>query len=126
MQRLLDKPSNDEREFLQQCQKYAESKKITLVLKGAPTFVFHEQCPPLIILRGDPGMATAGSGDVLTGILGGLLAQGLKTQAAAVLGVFLHGFAGEKAAQAKTPYCMIASDIIDHLPAAFQHIMRHN
>jgi yjeF C-terminal region, hydroxyethylthiazole kinase-related/yjeF N-terminal region len=120
MERLLGKTYATEDAFLKECHAYAEQKKITLVLKGAPTFVFHEQTPPLIVLRGDPGMATAGSGDVLTGILAALLAQGLKAQNAAILGTLLHGIAGEKAAAAKTSYSMIASDIIDALPFSFK------
>lgn len=66
-------------------------------------------------LTGNDGMATAGSGDVLTGIIGGLLAQGLSAKKAASLGVYLHGNAGDKAAHVKSNYGMIASDIIEYL-----------
>ena len=65
-------------------------------------------------------MATAGSGDVLSGILAALLAQGMPTKEAAMLGVFLHGRAGEKAAFEKTSYAMLASDILANLPFAFK------
>jgi NAD(P)H-hydrate epimerase len=60
-------------------------------------------------------MATAGSGDVLTGIITGLLAQGYSPGAAALIGMYLHGKAGDKAAMARSESAMIASDIIDHL-----------
>ena len=64
-------------------------------------------------------MATAGSGDVLTGLIAALLAQGLTPHHAACLGVYLHGVAGEQAALELTSYCMTASDIIDFFPIAF-------
>ena len=103
---------------LELCQSYAEARGCTIVLKGAPTFVFHPGCLPLIITAGDPGMATAGSGDVLTGMIGALLAQGLETREAAVLGVYLHGKAGEEAAKKYTSYSMIASDLIQSVNLA--------
>jgi len=98
---------------------FCKRKDLVVVLKGAPTIVFAPHAKPLIIPHGDPGMATAGSGDVLTGIITALLAQGKPPLEAAVLGVALHGLAGEAAAREKTSYCLIASDLIDFLPAAF-------
>ncbi len=70
-------------------------------------------------MQGSPGMATAGSGDVLTGILASMLAQGLNAEKAMQLGSYLHGLAGEIAAREETPYCMTASSIIRCLPQAF-------
>lgn len=107
-------------DFLRECQRYTEENKVTLILKGAPTFVFERGETPLVCGRGDPGMATAGSGDVLTGLIAALLAQGVLRRDAAALGVYLHAVAGEAAAQHKTSYSMIASDIIEHLPEAFR------
>lgn len=106
-------------ELLLQCQRYCEQKKTTLILKGGPTFIFHPGKDIAVCATGDPGMATAGSGDVLTGILAALLAQGMPTQHAAMMGCYLHGLAGEHAAATYTSYCMTASDIIDFLPEAF-------
>lgn len=106
-------------EFLQRCQQFAENKQLTLVLKGGPSFIFHPGMPIHVCPVGDPGMATAGSGDVLTGLIAALLAQGLTPHNAACLGVYLHGVAGEQAALELTTYCMIASDIIDFFPIAF-------
>ncbi len=86
-----------------------------LVLKDAATLVANGQ-RMYINKSGCSGMATGGSGDVLTGILAGLLAQGMEPFDAACLGVYLHGSAGEAAAGQKTEYCMMASDIIELLP----------
>lgn len=101
------------------CQHFADEKKLTLVLKGAPTVIFHPHTSPRIMPYGDPGMATAGSGDVLAGIIAGLIAQGLPPLEGATLGVYLHGTAGEIASTEKSPYCLIASDILTYLPQAF-------
>jgi NAD(P)H-hydrate epimerase len=67
-------------------------------------------------------MATAGTGDVLTGLITALCGQGLDNFDAAVLGVYVHGFAGDLAAKEKGQISLIASDIIDYLPAAFMSI----
>lgn len=114
MEKLLKKKPT-----LKACQAYVEKHKTTLVLKGAPSIVFHPGKKPLVIAHGDPGMATAGSGDVLTGILAGLLAQKMTPDEAAALGVYLHARAGEIAGLNLTSYCMIASDILKYLPQAF-------
>ncbi len=110
-------------DFLKCCQEYAESRHVTLVLKGGPGFIFHPRVPIFVNVFGDPGMATAGSGDVLTGLIAALLAQGLSTQAAALLGVYLHAKAGEWAAKQKTSHCIIASDIMAGFPAAYAAAM---
>ena len=108
---------------LANCQTFVNHKNVTLVLKGMPTIVFHPHTKPVFILKGDPGMATAGSGDVLTGIIAALLAQKLDPLKAATLGVYLHALAGEFAAKGKTSYCLMASDILDYLPLAFQKML---
>jgi ADP-dependent NAD(P)H-hydrate dehydratase / NAD(P)H-hydrate epimerase len=109
-------------DFLKTCQEYALKKNITLVLKGAPTFILHPDGSFLGNPTGDPGMATAGSGDVLTGLIAALLAQGLSTKDAATLGVFLHGLSGEHAAEDMTSYSMCASDLIYRFPEAFKFL----
>ena len=103
-------------------QKYADQYDVIIVLKGAPTLVFHPMTKPYIIPFGDPGMATAGTGDVLTGVIASLLAQGLAPHEAAMLGVYLHALAGEAAAFELTSYCMTATDLIDFLPEAFAQV----
>jgi hydroxyethylthiazole kinase-like uncharacterized protein yjeF len=107
-------------DLLHQCQAYVDQEQVILVLKGGPSFIFRPKLPILVNPRGDPGMATAGSGDVLTGLIASLLAQHLAAGDAAALGVYLHGIAGEFAASQLTSYCMTASDIIDYFPDAFQ------
>lgn len=99
---------------------YAERIQRTVVLKGAPTFIFHPGCTPVVSPPGDPAMATAGAGDVLTGVIAALLAQGLSTWDAARLGVFLHGRAGQMAAQKRTLYGVVASDLIEELASSFR------
>jgi NAD(P)H-hydrate epimerase len=68
---------------------------------------------------GNPGMATGGSGDVLAGVIGGLLGEGMGRFDAAVLGVHVHGRAGDIAARRLGQRCLIATDLIDALPKAF-------
>jgi NAD(P)H-hydrate epimerase len=93
-----------------------------LVLKGAPTWLFMDGKLPVTVLTGDPGMATAGSGDVLTGLIAALLAQGLGRWEGALAAVYLHGVAGEVAARAKTSRGYTASDLIDAFPTALQQL----
>ncbi len=125
MERLLGVKTKQklDRAFLGACQAFAEINEVTLVLKGGPTFIFQKNQPIYINVTGDPGMATAGSGDVLTGLIASLLAQGLECHEAALLGTFLHGISGEIAAHDKTSYCMMASDLILYFPDAFRALM---
>lgn len=109
--------------LLQSCQQLVDTNQTNLILKGGPSFLFSHGMPPTVMMRGDPGMATAGSGDVLTGILAALMAQGLTARDAMLVGSFLHGKAGELAARDETSYCMIASSIIAKLPQAFQSLI---
>ncbi len=87
-------------------------------LKGAGTCTASPQGRLCINTSGGPGMATAGSGDVLTGVIAALVAQGLSTYASSWLGVFWHGIAGEIAFERKGSYGLLAGDIADNLPRA--------
>ncbi len=107
-------------EFLQKCFEFAAAHKVVLVLKGGPTFIMAAEEVIQVNPHGDPGMATAGSGDVLTGLIAALLAQGLKPFDAARLGVYLHSVAGERSAELLTSYCMLAGDIIHNFVYAFR------
>ncbi len=103
-------------QFVQSIQKKITApKKLVLVLKGDKTIVA-DYSTVYVNHTGNPGMATAGSGDVLTGIIVSLIGQGLDVFDASQLGVYLHGLAGDIAAKKKGELSMIASDIIDYLP----------
>lgn len=98
--------------------RFAEIYRVVLVLKGHDTVVSDgEQL--YTNTTGNPGMATGGAGDVLTGVIAGLAAQGLSPFDAAVLGVHVHGLAGDLAAAALGETSLIASDLLDALPTAF-------
>jgi hydroxyethylthiazole kinase-like uncharacterized protein yjeF len=120
MLHLLGEAKLDSPELLKRCAEYAKKRNVIIVLKGAPTFVFSPGSLPYVLDRGDPGMATAGSGDVLTGIIAALLSEGKAPLDAVILGVTIHGLSGEAAAAKKTSYGYTAGDIIAHLPDAFR------
>ncbi len=125
MLRLLGlKTVQRDEELFAQVIRYAERKGVYVVLKGAPTVIFGPKHKPLIVPRGDPGMASAGTGDVLTGMIAALLAQGCSPYEAAFLGVTLHAIAGEKAAHALTSYCLTASALFSFMPAAFAEVLQ--
>jgi NAD(P)H-hydrate epimerase len=91
------------------------------VLKGARTIVAGAR-RAAVTRAGNPGMATAGTGDVLAGMLGTLLAQGLEPYEAGVLGAYLHGRAGDLAAADLTETCLVAGDLPTYLPAAVREL----
>jgi NAD(P)H-hydrate epimerase len=101
---------------------FSQKHNCVIVLKGAYTSVSTPEGKVFFNSTGNPGMATAGSGDVLTGVILGLLAQGYSPENAAVSGVFLHGLAGDIAADKNCMESMIASDITDNLHAAYTKI----
>jgi NAD(P)H-hydrate epimerase len=120
-ERLAGKSENSvERLKLQ--REFSSKYSVYVVLKGAHTSVSCPNGELYFNSTGNPGMATAGSGDVLTGIITSLIAQGYTSQQACILGVYLHGLAGDFAAHEKSEECMIASDIIEHLPDAFKFL----
>lgn len=94
----------------------ADFAECTVVLKGAGTLVAAYESATWINMTGNPGMATGGSGDVLGGMIAGLAAQGFSPEHAACAGVYLHGAAGDEAAQALSEMSMTATDILAYLP----------
>ena len=98
----------------------ARAWKCVVVLKGAPTVTARADGTVFINSTGNPGMATIGSGDVLTGLIAGLHAQGMETAQAAYAGVYLHGAAGDLSSQRRGRRGMLATDMIDSLAAAFK------
>jgi len=104
-----------------QAVQLAERLDSVVVLKGAGTVVTDGR-RVYVNTTGNPGMATAGAGDVLTGVIAALCGQGLSVFEAAVLGVYVHGLAGDVAAKSIGKISLIATDIIDFLKTAFVQI----
>lgn len=103
---------------------FASKYNAITVLKGSRTIIASDR-GVVINTTGNPGMATAGSGDVLTGIIAGLLAQGCEPVLAATSGVYLHGMAGDIAKEKNGEYGMIAGDIIKYMPEAIKMLQEN-
>lgn len=103
---------------------FARERGVFLVLKGARSIVARPDGMAAICPTGNPGMATAGTGDVLTGVIAGLLAQGLPPWDAACAGTFFHGYAGDLAAAALGQAGMLAGDLLSRLPDALRAVHR--
>ncbi|WP_027628507.1 bifunctional ADP-dependent NAD(P)H-hydrate dehydratase/NAD(P)H-hydrate epimerase [Ruminiclostridium cellobioparum] len=108
---------------LEVARKYSQLWGITVVLKGAKTLIADSKGTVYINPTGNAGMATAGSGDSLTGIIASLIGQGAGAFEAAVAGVFIHGLAGDIAARQKGQHGMTAMDIVECIPAAMKKII---
>ena len=104
-------------------KKFIMQYNSVLVLKGSCTIVAQRNHTRYINRSGNSGMATAGSGDVLTGMIAGFAAEGLELFDAAKLAVYLHGLAGDLAAEEKTEYSLIASDILKYIPKAMKKLL---
>lgn len=107
-------------------QNFAKENGLVLVLKGAPTVTADPQGSVYINSTGNPGLASGGTGDVLTGAIAGFLAQELDITDAAILGVYVHGLAGDLAAMARGEAGMLAGDVSYQLPRAIQEIKDEN
>ena len=121
LERLVGRCSNSY-ERITKAKELATYLQCYIVLKGAWTVIITPEGQCHFNTTGNPGMATAGSGDVLTGILTALLAQGYTSEAACKLGVFLHGRAGDIAAEEKGQISMNSLDIIEALPKAWKSL----
>jgi NAD(P)H-hydrate epimerase len=111
-----------ERDRIEAPRSAAKSWRCTVILKGAPTVTATSGGTVYVNSTGNPGMATIGSGDVLTGLVAGLQAQGLDPEASAFAGVFLHGAAGDLAARRLGERSLLASDILEALPQAITNL----
>jgi NAD(P)H-hydrate epimerase len=121
MARLIgSNPRELEQDRIGIAQQFAQEQEITLVLKGAPTVIAGADGEVWLNSTGNPGMATAGMGDVLTGVIAGLIAQGVSSFNAAVLGVYLHGLAGDIVAQSLGMHGLMAGDVLNAIPKAIQ------
>jgi len=110
------------RNRFESAKSFAKDYRLTLILKGAPSIVATESGEIYINHSGNDGMATAGSGDVLTGLIAGFMAQGVNSEKAAILATFAHGLAGDLAAGEFGRRGMIAGDILRMVPEALLEI----
>lgn len=120
-QRLFGEVAS-ESEMIDKAFEVAKIYGLIFILKGAYSKIITPDGRQYINTSGNPGMATAGSGDVLTGIITGLLAQGMKPENAAIYGVYIHGLAADLALCEQSVESLIASDIIKYLGKAFKFI----
>jgi NAD(P)H-hydrate epimerase len=119
--RLLGRPSFPPSEREKLATEFARTNKLVLVLKGHQT-VITDGTRTAINQTGNPGMATGGTGDVLTGVITALVGQGLAPYDAARLGVHVHGLAGDLAAAELGQVSLIASDLVTYLPRAWKSL----
>ncbi|MCS7229301.1 MAG: NAD(P)H-hydrate dehydratase [Candidatus Kryptonium sp.] len=125
--RLTDLPVEKiEREKIEVARNFATEYGVVLVLKGDTTVIANPEGEVFINSTGNPGMATAGSGDVLTGMIAGFMGQGLSALDAAICGVYLHGLAGDLARDKLGELPMMAMDILNSIPEAIQKVMKED
>ncbi|HSZ24362.1 MAG TPA: NAD(P)H-hydrate dehydratase [Cytophagaceae bacterium] len=118
-ERLVGSAENDY-DRIEKAKAFCKTYNVILILKGAHTLITNHEGICYFNSTGNPGMATAGAGDVLTGIVTSLLAQGYTSMEAALLGVFLHGYAGDSAARKLSQQSMLSSDIVDGITYFFK------
>lgn len=123
MARLLggtdDDLNDDPTARKQAAESFAQQHRVIVVLKGTGTVVT-DGTRTFVNTTGNPSMAKAGTGDVLSGVIGGLLAQGMNPFDASALGVYLHGLAGDRLAERMGVWGVLATDLVDELPMAFK------
>jgi NAD(P)H-hydrate epimerase len=116
MARLIGSSTSDVQANRLECAvNFATTHRLYVVLKGSRTIIATPEGTAYINLTGNPGMATGGTGDVLTGAIGGWLAQLMDAEAACQVGVYLHGLAGDLAEADVGEVAMTAVDLLDHL-----------
>jgi len=125
MARLIQK---DTAYVLEHCisiaKKFACDHDVTVVLKGSSTVIASPDKGTYVCCSPNPGMATAGSGDVLSGIIAGMIGQGYDLFESAILGVYIHSLAGGFAAEKFGEYSLMASDIIGMIPKSINSILQ--
>jgi hydroxyethylthiazole kinase-like uncharacterized protein yjeF len=125
LSRLLNVPRDELlRNRVPLVQDAASRLKVTLVLKTAHTIVASPARDVMVVPTGNPGMATGGTGDVLTGLIAGLVAQGVAPRLAAQAGAYVHGLAGDLAAARLGQEAMLAGDLLDRVPDAIRRVRR--
>ena len=124
MSRLLNlKITEIENRRIKIAQAFAKKYKVVIVLKGHLTVVANRNGKTYVNHTGNPGMASGGCGDVLTGMIASFLGQGIDSFKAAKLGVYLHGLAADYVAEEKGEISLIATDILDKLPQVLKTVM---
>ena len=108
-------------ERMEAAMQQAKDLNVLIVLTGPYSFVATPGGKGYFNSTGNAGMATGGSGDVLTGLIAGLICQGYPPEHAAIAGVYLHGYSGDLAAASNSQASLMASDIINYLGQAFRH-----
>ena len=124
LERLIGK-WNDDFEKIEKTKEFSEKYNCVILIKGAHTITVYKQ-NIYINTTGNPGMATAGMGDVLSGIITSFVAQGYDPLQAAIFGVYLHGSAADIALNSLGYQSMIATDIVEHLGKAFLELFKRN
>ena len=119
-------PSDNDYDRLEKASEFAVKHKVIVVLKGAYTATCIKSGRIIFNATGNPGMATAGTGDVLTGIILGLLGRGYTPLFATLIGVFIRGYAGDRYAEDYCQESLMAEDIIDYLPKVFKYFKADN
>jgi NAD(P)H-hydrate epimerase len=102
---------------------FAKRINSIVVVKGGPTYIAAPDGSLYVNTTGNPGMAKGGSGDALTGMITAFLSQNYSSLDAAILGVYIHGLAGDKAVVKTTEYGLLASDLIEAIPEAIKEIL---
>lgn len=125
MGKLIDKsPSYVNSNRIEIAREFAQKYGVVLVLKGTNTIVASSKGEVYISMTGNAGLAKAGSGDILTGLIGSLVAQGYKPIQASIMGVFLHGLAADYTAARLSFHSMMASDVLDDYHVVFKECDR--
>ncbi|MBD3332051.1 NAD(P)H-hydrate dehydratase [candidate division GN15 bacterium] len=115
-------PTKDLQQRIADAREFADEHDVVVVLKGSPTVIADPEGTVYVNQTGNHGMATGGTGDVLSGMIGSLLGQGLDALDAAICAVYMHGLAGDLAADDITPRAMIAGDVIEYLGDVYEEL----
>ena len=122
MLRLLN--SEDENNLNERVQQFSKEKNVIIVLKGFETILFHPEKKELKFNLADPGLSTAGTGDVLTGMIASFAAQKMDLYDACILSIYIHSKASVLSAEKYTSYSMIASDLFEFIPEIFKELLK--
>jgi len=127
MARLCGQPTaRIQRDRIQHARHFAQRYRVHLVLKGAATVIARPDGTVFVNATGNPGMAAGGMGDVLTGMIAGLIAQGVEVSAAAGAAVYLHGSAADRLSRTKAPAGYLATEVMDAVPEAIHRLTDGN